>query len=100
MWLSRWLTKHPFRCRIPRKNRIISRTLRLLTNPNIPFGRVGDDVDIEIVPGQVASQVELLVRRKGALRQEEEAVEFRVESVVTTVGGWETFGKLKLAVCL
>lgn len=27
----------------------------LLTDPHIPFRRVGDDVDIEIVPGQVAS---------------------------------------------
>lgn len=27
----------------------------LLTNPDIPFGRVGDDVDIEIVSRQVTS---------------------------------------------
>jgi hypothetical protein len=61
--------------------------LGLLTNPNIPFGRVGNDVDIEIVPGQVASQVELFVRREGALWQEEQAIEVRVETVIATVRG-------------
>lgn len=33
----------------------IASAAALLTDPHIPFRRVGDDVDIEIVPGQVAS---------------------------------------------
>lgn len=35
----------------------------LLTYPDIPFRRVGDDVNVEVISRQIAPQIELLVRR-------------------------------------
>lgn len=56
----------------------------LLTDPNIPSRRVRHDVDIEIVSGQVAAQVELFVRCQRALRQQEKIIELAVSSVVSS----------------
>lgn len=98
------LDGRPFRCLNPPDNEIqlLGRepdTYRLLTDPNIPFGRVGDDVDIEIVARQVAPQVELFVGRECALRQQEEIVKVTVQPVIPSVTG-EMLRELELAVCL